>query len=320
MRLAWHAWRQPLQRSFALFGVGLLLSGCTDAPGGDKCEMARVAELPLEWKDGNLVVAGKLNGSDVSLLFDTGANETVIDKQVTVRRSAALVSEGYFIGIGGEQGRYRFLARSFQVGTLHGKDLEMAAIETLHGDSDGILGDNFLARYDIDLDFGDSKAILYKAIAHCSHPSVVMQGSLYAVPMFMPPASPYPAAIINVEIGGKRFRALVDSGATTTVIYRNAARRLGLRIADLTADPHFKSHGIGNHDRDAVTHVMTPVSIGDLTVLNMPVGIIDERSDDEEDMLLGLDFLFRVHVWLSFSSRTVIMEYPPRSSPAAPPT
>jgi hypothetical protein len=47
----------------------------------------------------------------------------------------------------------------------------------------------------------------------------------------------------------------------------------------------------------------------------MPVEIVDQRSDEDADMLLGLDFLSRVHVWLSFSSRTLVMQYLPEPSP-----
>jgi hypothetical protein len=63
---------------------------------------------------------------------------------------------------------------------------------------------------------------------------------------------------------------------------------------------------------------MQAITIGDVTLNHLPVAIMDTRSDDDTDMLLGLDFLSRVHVWLSFSSHTVVMQYPARPSPQDP--
>jgi hypothetical protein len=35
------------------------------------------------------------------------------------------------------------------------------------------------------------------------------------------------------------------------------------------------------------------------------------------DVLLGEDFISRVHLWISYSSHTLIMQYPPKPSKKA---
>jgi predicted aspartyl protease len=120
---------------------------------------------------------------------------------------------------------------------------------------------------------------------------------------------------VMVVIGGIKLIAVVDSGAQRSSIFRNSARRLGLRLADLTTDGHSKAIGLGPEARDEVRHIMAPIEVGEITLSNLPVSIIDQRSDDDTDMLLGLDFLTRVHVWLSFHSHTMLMQYPPMASP-----
>ena len=63
---------------------------------------------------------------------------------------------------------------------------------------------------------------------------------------------------------------------------------------------------------------LTPVTIGGLTVTHLPVAIIDQAAPDDTDMILGMDFMSRVHTWFSFSSKTLILQYPFLPSPHLP--
>ncbi len=72
--------------------------------------------------------------------------------------------------------------------------------------------------------------------------------------------------------------------------------------------------------------------IGDLVLRDVPVRIIDQANPGTDarfvsllldnrfapasvaDVLLGADFLRRVHVWISHSSQLLVMQYPARAS------
>jgi hypothetical protein len=60
------------------------------------------------------------------------------------------------------------------------------------------------------------------------------------------------------------------------------------------------------------------LDVGDLTFNHFPVEIIDAFTPQKFDMVLGTDFMTKVHVWISYSSRTLILQYPPLPSPKAP--
>jgi predicted aspartyl protease len=261
-----------------------------------------------------------LNDTETNMMFDTGSERTVITKATAERMSLSLIPlEGELSGVGGSRGVYAFYASSFRIGALHGKHLSLMVSEmdlTKGGKPvDGLLGTDFLAAYDLDLDFGEHKAMLFKAIGDCGSPSVALDEPLYSAPLFRDGDPDQSSPLVKVRIGDTQLTAVIDSGSDDTVIFRNAARRLGLKLADLAADPHFHAHGIGRRNPESVVHVMAPITIGEITVSNLPVEIIDQRSFDNADMLLGLDFLFRVHAWLSFSSHTLVMQYPPKVSP-----
>ena len=54
--------------------------------------------------------------------------------------------------------------------------------------------------------------------------------------------------------------------------------------------------------------------MGDLVFANMRMDVLDDASGDDTDMLLGADFQAKVHLWISYSSHTLIMQYPPKAS------
>jgi len=65
--------------------------------------------------------------------------------------------------------------------------------------------------------------------------------------------------------------------------------------------------------------VSPPIQLGDLTLSHLPVTIADQARLGDTGVVLGYDFISRVHVWISHSSRTLIMQYPPSATPAVPP-
>ena len=280
--------------------------------------MARATELPLTYAFHHLETTALLNGRSAVLILDTGAQETTLVEAAADRLSLALQPAGTSIGIGGATSRYVFIAKTFQIGTLRGRHFVMSASDSTFDAAhkiDGLLGDDFLAAYDVDLDIKDRKAILFAKIAGCGSPSAYLDQPLYGVPMIAASNPNDHRPFIAVEVGGKRLVALIDSGSPGTVIFRDAARRLGLNLADLTGDRRFKIGGVGPGSPDAVRHVLTPLTVGDLTVNNVPAAIVDQHSFDDADMLLGLDFLSRVHAWYGFSSHTLVMQYPAQPSP-----
>ncbi len=281
--------------------------------------MGHLTDLPLLYNH-VLLTPAFLNEHPTTMMLDTGAGLTIITKQAADRLDLPLQStEGTLKGIGGEQALYFLTAKSFRIGDLHGSGLHLGAsqigMDPRGAVIDGIFGADFLSNYDVDFDLPEHKLRLFAVAAGCNTPAANLDEPLYLAQLSSPDNVNDKRPHVRVLIDGVRLNALVDSGAQRTSIFRNAARRLGLRLEDLTTDPHDHALGVGPKARDAIRHIMAPIQIGEITISHLPVSIIDQRSDGDADMLLGLDFFARVHVWLSFHSHTMIMQYPARPSP-----
>jgi clan AA aspartic protease (TIGR02281 family) len=298
-----------------------LIAGCENAqPEG--CKLGHVTDLTLTYQQGHILIPASLNGVETNMILDTGAQGTMVTRAAATRLALPLTFTGAHVsGVGGSRSLYLFYARSFRLGELHGEHLPLtvsaATFEGYDRPVDGLFGADFLSAYDIDFDLRNHRARLFTAISGCSHPSALLDEPLFQAELVRGPvgdASPF----VRVEIGGKTLLAVVDTGAPHTVIFRNAARKLGVNLDSLANDPHFTATGVGPYARAAARHVMAPITVGEITISNLPVAIVDERMPEGIGMLLGMDFLARVHVWLSFSSRTMIMQYPPKASPPLP--
>ncbi len=312
-------WPSGTRRGLTWLLAGGLLAGC-QASG--PCQLGLATEVPLRVRDGHLLATPLLNGQPTNMWFDTGAQITTLATAAADRLSLSLIPlRGTLEGVGGSSAEYGFVAGSFQIGRLRGHNFQLIASDlgaSRAGPfSDGLLGADFLSPYDVDLDIAYGKAILFKTTGDCASPSAALSGDLYTVPMRPAGSGTDPRPHINVQVAGKTLTALLDTGAPTSLLFRDAARRIGLQPAGLVNDPRLRAGGVGSGTAPAVRHVLGSIEVGDLTVSNLPVVIIDQAAPPDADMLLGLDFFFHVHTWLSFSSRSVVLQYPPLPSPAA---
>jgi clan AA aspartic protease (TIGR02281 family) len=257
------------------------------------------------------------------MALDTGATLTTLTTQAA-RRAHAIAELTRLVGqgIGGRTSASFFVAKSIQLGEMHGEEVGMI-VSPLNAsweqqNINGLLGTDILSNYDVDLDFPEHKVLLYKVQGICHTAVAALTQPLYPVPMLGKHELLNSGAIIEVSIDGHKLKALIDTGAPNTLLYWDAARRAGLNAANFEHDNHFLAHGIGPNSVEALQHKLAPMDIGDINIRNLPVAIVHQSSPENIDMLLGLDFLTRVHVWLGFGTRTVVMQYPPSPSPPHP--
>jgi predicted aspartyl protease len=65
--------------------------------------------------------------------------------------------------------------------------------------------------------------------------------------------------------------------------------------------------------------MLPSLGVGDLEFQNVHAVIAEigiTALDRPVDMLLGLSFLAKVHAWISYSSQTLVIQFPPAPSPA----
>ena len=305
--------RLALALGFSLF---LSLAGC--AEDTRPCKLGLATTLPFRVARGHIYVDVVINGKTSNFMFDTGDEFTMLTTDAV--RRLGLTSEdlfGYAEGIGGARQVGRTMTHRVQLGSLKGGDFPLLVadmkMEPTSPPADGILGMDFLALYDIDLDWATRRISLFRKLQGCTKPGAALAQPLYAVPM-LPSEFNHPAIRFPVTLDGQVFTAELDTGTYHTALFRRAARRLGLTKTALAADPHAHIQGVGPRAVEEASHVFGSVGIGDLTLKNTKIAVVDQPLGDV-DVLVGLAFMTKVHVWISNSSHALILQYPPLPSP-----
>jgi predicted aspartyl protease len=302
------------------FLAAVSLGWALSATARADCRMNQVSRLPLERMGSYRLVSVLFNGKPADMIFDTGFDTSVITLRAARRLGLPQMrgediqngTMGTLIGIGGERNSMTITAHALDIGGLKGRDYNMLAADVVEPPADGLLSIDLLSNFDVDLDFPEEQMVLYQPVGDCSAPAAFLASPLYTVPLR--PIGEDRRPRVEVTVDGKQVVALIDTGAPRSAIFRRAAERLGIRMDELTSEPRFTTGGIGPDQVEAVTHVFEEVDIGDLAFNNMKIDVLDDHGPGEVDMLLGADFQRKVHLWISYSSHSLIMQDPPRAS------
>src|SRR4051794_4664619 len=104
-----------------------------------------------------------------------------------------------------------------------------------------LLGRDYLSLFDLDLDIPSRRLTLYQPDG-CSGRFIPWPERTIAIPLTQPTES---ALLLQVVVDGVALRALLDTGASASLIAAPGMYRLGLDRAGSTTDPHVQVSGLG---------------------------------------------------------------------------
>ena len=291
-----------------------LLIGCAMAHAD--CRVTSVSTVPLEQADGHILVTVAVNDVDATFILDTGAERTLMGDDVVKR--LGLARDGWVAsiiqGIGGLEQRPNALPRSLRLGgvTLRRR--------TVTGDTSvtvgplpvtaiagrpiaGLLGRDFLSPFDLDIDLPGRTLTLYD-VRGCGTGFLPWSTPYAAIPTSAPIGA---AMVLQVLIDGRPLRALLDTGASSSLITAPGMSRLGLTAEVLARDPGGSGAGIGPAPVVMRHHRFAEMRVGADTTRDPVLWVSAVRVVPVVDMLLGADWLRTRHVWLSFATKQIFV-------------
>jgi predicted aspartyl protease len=287
----------------ALGALAACMAPSRTATHADACRPERRAELALRDARHFLLAPARLDGQTATLLIDTGAETTTL----TPAAAAALrlppdpAHARTLAGITGNVRSASVTLRRLSLGdtiVASGRSVAVGALPSLDGLDPpvaGLLGADVLAGYEVELDLPEGRMALY-------------------APNVCPGWRPWPDAIavpferslsglarLDVQVDGRAVRALLDTGARTSLLTRKTALALGVTAPMLAADAARTGVGVGGGSAMFRRHRFGAVGLPGATERDMLVNVADLRLPDVE-MLLGADFLGRRQVWISYAT------------------
>jgi hypothetical protein len=294
--------------------LACVIAGCASARAD--CRVTPAGSVPIELTDGHLLVTVAVNDIDGTFILDTGAERTLMSEDVVKR--LGLARDGWVAsvirGVGGLQQRPNALPRSLRLGgvTLRRK--------TLTGDTSvtvgplpiaaiaghqiaGLLGRDFLSPFDLDVDLPASRLTLYD-VRGCGVGFLPWTTPYAAIPTSAPMGA---AMVVPVLIDGRPLRALLDTGASASLLTAAGMSRLGLTPELLARDSAGSGSGIGPAPVAMRRHRFGEMRVGADTTRDLMVWVSPVHIVPIVDMLLGADWLRTRHVWLSFATKQMFV-------------
>ena len=288
-----------------------------------KCVLQQIGELPITADSGELTVEASIDGKPVRMIVDTGSVATSIFHSTAQTLGLRLkpIAGVTFYGAGGGDKLNEVGVKELKVGNLIARNMDLAVVGRRNlSNAGGLLGAGFLFQADLEIDVPDGKLRFFRS-AGCVGDQVVYWGKAYAV---TPNISPNPDLDIqiSVKLGDAPIRAMLDSGASTTVVDTLAAERFSNH--EIVMQAAGKTYGIGKELIDESVAVFPSFSFGDETIKNAKLRVaelfhadrevqlgsrIAKHVIDEPQMLLGADFFHSHRVYISKSQHKIYASY-----------
>jgi predicted aspartyl protease len=318
--------RRPTFRAASIVLGLALASGVAAAPS--KCQMVRLAEWPVRAARNALIVDGAINGKHVGIMLDTGAGSTMILRSAAVQlgltRQPAGGSPTY--GVGGASDVEVTTVDEFTIGdaTRKGWQMYVAGEHDLGGDVGVVLGDDFFHKVDVEFDLAHNVVRLYQP-KDCDGVSLAYWTKEGASEVDIAIVDETrPQIVVPVQVNGRKVKALLDSGASSSVLDKWEASQAGVTPETPGVVPYGSGSGVGPKSVEVWLGPIRAFTIGDEMIRDttlqfadlykqatyLPIGSrIPRKVDELQPMLLGADFLRSHRVLIAHSQRKMYFTY-----------
>jgi predicted aspartyl protease len=190
---------------------------------------------------------------------------------------------------------------------------------------DGLLSSDLLFKYDFDVDFGSRKLNFFSS-DHC--PGKIVYWNAQGVGV-VPVDFKDGWMTTEVVIDGKTVKAVIDTGATNTVMKWNDA----LRVFNLKREPAGDEESVSFGDKMVgYIHGFSSLSFGDVTVRNPKVIVTRFKNPMNEDVdtgynrvmrepmiIIGMNVLKHLHMYVAVQEKKLYVSAASSVAKATPP-
>ena len=293
----------------------LLLPAAWSHADEKQCELNEFAELKIQPNnDGSVLIPVDLNGQPALLGLDTGGFWSVLRASL-VKGMAQQTTEGLQVVGAGGGGLNRYVTMP-RIGLDHStvKDAEFfVGPEELSDDPQygGTLGANLLRQFDVDIDPGHGRVRLFDQ-DHCKGDVVYWDADNVASLRF-----DFDKNIITIPVllDGKPMRAMIDTGAASSILSLKAAKALfGLGTDSPGVKPSTKSSTLDGHGLKLYKYCFKSLQIGSIgfSAPELTIGVNHLESVDREnlgdkapDLVLGMHQLRLLHLYIAYAEKTL---------------
>jgi predicted aspartyl protease len=301
----------------AIVLVSLVLTICpapvisASLPAADDahCKVKPIGQLTVAILDNVPFVTLIANGLPVTLILDTGAERTVFNPSVAERigaRAPQVEFQRQLRGISRTLTTREIELQSFSAGGLSipWHRVVVAPVTTANLFTvpfDGLLGNDVLSGFDIDLDLPHQRLLFYEKRACVTAPpwagsyTGISAGRSGGDHLFFP-----------VQVDHREVPAIIDTGAQRTTVSKSAALGLGVTEELLGQDRAITTHGAAAEQLGSRIHQFRQLQVG-RQIISHPQLVVSDVKLEDAGIVLGIDLLRSMRIFMSFASLEIFL-------------
>jgi tetratricopeptide (TPR) repeat protein len=294
--------------------LALVLTASSE-PATAACTLGKMLEFPVTMSGLRPMAPAKVNGVEKMFLIDSGAFFSSINPATVAELKLpreALPWNLQVVGIGGID----YNAYQTEVKVLTLGDYPVPGIHFIvtagAADGAGLFGQNILGLADVEYDLADGVVRLFKPDG-CDDANMAYwaKDANYAFLSIRRVERTDAHTIGEAFVNGVKITVVFDTGAAGSVLTRQAAERIGIKLD--APDVRFVGLNRGVGPRAAKTWIAPVASfkVGGEEIRNTSLKISDFTTDDigGGDMLLGADFFLSHRVYVSNRQHKLYFTY-----------
>jgi hypothetical protein len=230
-------------------------------------------------------------------------------------------------GIGGEAHLRAANIAEFQFDSRYtAKNVRMLVVDergTRKSKAVGLIGQDFLSNWDVEVDLAHGKIRLLKPF-NCHGDEIVYWSPAYSKVRMEPDLSRSHHTVVQAYLNGKAIDAYLDTGADVSIVTLAAAGRAGVRPTSHNVSQAGASYGIGNYNVAIWTAAFDSFSVGGETIKPAKIemgemfkkatyettgSFLPQHLEGLPNMLLGADFFLAHRVLISNQQQVVYFTY-----------
>ena len=251
-----------------------------------------------------------INGESKNFMVDTGGYATSISQDTAT--AMKLEAHSLFLpriqDAGGKLATDYAYATSFKLGGMEAKKFDLLVDQVKKPGIDGILAPDLLRNFDVEFDFAAMTMNLFRPHA-CEGKAAYWTQDYIALPMDITKAG---HARVDVTLDGENMGAILDSGASFSVMTFGSARRFfGLRPDSEGVVKAGELIGGQGSVSDSYGYAFKSLTMGDLSVGGVSVSnprllLADAPtvlSHEGVSLILGMSEMRYMHLYFAYRER-----------------
>ncbi len=294
----------------------LLMSlACQPAASAGGCQIAQLAQLPVTMDGTHPTVHALINGADATFIADSGAffNSMVPAAALEYKLPQRMAPIGFYVsGTGGSTQASLATVKEFTILGVKFPNVLFVVAGNDFGTAAGLLGQNLFRIADTEFDLANGAIRIMRPGADCKSVGLAYWAGAgpYSQIDIARQSDREPHIVGDVYLNGARIRALFDTGAGSTVVSLEGAKRAGITATSEGVVPAGVSYGMGRHYVQRWIAPFHSFKIGDEEIRDIKLHIGDFGSiGNGVEMLVGPDFFLSHRVFVASDRAKLYFTY-----------